>query len=145
MTPFDFLLRLDEDRIVEAIRRAEMQTSGEIRVYVSDADVTDAVAAAQRQFLAMDMTQTRERNGVLIYVAPRSRKFAVVGDEAVHARCGESFWAEVSAAMQREFRNELMTDGIILGIAKCGQLLAEHFPRRADDANELPDAVMRGS
>jgi uncharacterized membrane protein len=145
MTPFNFMLQLDEDRIVEAIRRAELLTSGEIRVYVSDAEVDDPVAAAEEHFVAMGMTATRERNGVLIYVAPRSRNFAVVGDEGVHARCGQSFWADVSAAMAREFRDERMTDGIVLGVGRCGQLLAEHFPRQADDVNELPDAILRGS
>lgn len=144
MDAFDFLLNLDEDRILAAIRQAERRTSGEIRVFVSDAKVADPVAAAEREFVRLGMTATRDRNSVLIFVAPRSRNFAIVGDEGVHARCGQGFWDQVSAAMRREFHSELMTDAIILGIARSAELLARHFPRSPDDVNELPDVIARG-
>ncbi|NDE98252.1 MAG: hypothetical protein EB034_08240 [Verrucomicrobia bacterium] len=88
------------------------------------------------------MTQTRERNGVLLYVAPRSRTFAIVGDEGVHARCGEAFWREVAQALTAEFRKGDFTAGILLGVQRAGSLLAEHFPRQGDDRNELPDTVV---
>ena len=87
------------------------------------------------------MTRTRERNAVLLYVAPRSRTFAIIGDEAVHAKCGEPFWRSIAEAMTTHFLAGNFTEGILHGIDRAGALLAEHFPRRPDDQNELPDAV----
>jgi uncharacterized membrane protein len=87
------------------------------------------------------MDKTRERNGVLIFVAPRARKFAVIGDAGVHARCGDSFWTELAGEMTGHFRRADFTSGIVHGIRKAGQLLAQHFPHKPDDRNELPDNV----
>src|SRR5690349_16792103 len=92
MKPREFVDRLEREEIVAAIREAEKNTSGEIRVFISRKPVEDAVAEAQFHFAEMGMEKTRERNGVLIFVAPKSHKFAVVGDTAVHAKCGEEFW-----------------------------------------------------
>jgi uncharacterized membrane protein len=87
------------------------------------------------------MDKTREHNGVLLFVAPRTQKFAVIGDAGVHAKCGEGFWQELAKAMTDHFRKSEFTPGIILGVRKAGELLAEHFPRRRDDRNELSDQV----
>lgn len=142
MTATEFLEQLRHDEIVAAIQAAEAKTSGEIRVFVSRKLRPDALAAARVRFAKLGMTQTRERNGVLLYVAPRSRTFAIVGDEGVHARCGEAFWREVAQAMTAEFRKGDFTAGILLGVQRAGSLLAEHFPRQGDDRNELPDTVV---
>jgi uncharacterized membrane protein len=87
------------------------------------------------------MDKTRDRNGVLIFVAPYSHKFAVVGDTSVHAKCGEEFWQELTKEMSNYFRDSQFTIGIIHGVRKAGELLAEHFPHRPDDENELSDEV----
>ena len=144
MEIFAFTWQLDDVKIVEAIRRAETSSSGEIRVYVSDDVVDDPVAAAQVQFQRIGMHATAERNGVLIFVAPRSRNFAIVGDDGVHARCGQSFWTDVAEAMARHFALDHPTEAIVLGIRKAGELLCSHFPCRPDDRNELPNEVIRG-
>jgi uncharacterized membrane protein len=140
----DFIRQLREPEIIAAIRAAEQQTSGEIRVFISDQSVTDPVAAAQEQFTRLGMTQTRDRNGVLIYLAPRSRQFAVLGDSGVHARCGAGFWQELTRSMSEQFRAGDFTAGLVQGIQRAGELLGRHFPRRPDDHNELPDRVDRG-
>ena len=75
------------------------------------------------------MTKSPERNGVLIFVAPRSHKFAVIGDAGVHAKCGDEFWQKLAEAMTGYFRKSEFTEGIIHGVKKAGELLAEHFPR----------------
>ena len=136
-----FIKQLREPEIVAAIRAAEQKTSGELRVFISRKDVADPVAAAQAEFTRLGMTQTRERNAVLIYLAPGSRKFAVIGDQGVHVRCGDAFWQELAGAMTKHFRTGEFTDGIVQGIKHAGELLAEHFPRRPDNDNELPDRV----
>jgi len=136
-----FTKHLHHDMIVAAIRAAEQKTSGEIRVFISHKKVDDAVAAAQAQFERLGMTQTRHRNGVLIFVAPTARKFAILGDVGVHQKCGDEFWRAVSAEMTGHFVKAEFTAGIIHGIQKAGELLAAHFPPQPGDANELPDQV----
>ena len=140
----EFFWKLDDERITRAIADAETMTSGEIRVYVADSEVDDPVIAAERQFEQMGMTATKERNGVLIFIAPRSHKFAIVGDTGVHAKCGQSFWEDVAAEMRNHLKQDRPTEALVFGIRMAGKLLKEHFPRRHDDVNELPDAVQRG-
>lgn len=137
----DFLSKLQHDEIVATIREAEHKTSGEIRVFISRKDIEDPVTAAQAAFLRLKMEKTKHHNGVLIFVAPRVHKFAVIGDSAVHAKCGDAFWNEMRDSMAEHFRKSEFSQGIIHGIKKAGSLLAQHFPRHPDDKNELPDDV----
>ncbi|MDB6015542.1 MAG: hypothetical protein JWR19_31 [Pedosphaera sp.] len=137
----EFLNRLQHDEIVAAIRAAEKKTSGEIRVFISRQEPADPIAAAQQHFTRLGMNKTEEKNGVLIFVAPRVRRFAVIGDAGVHRRCGDGFWQEVAAEMSGHFKKEEFTRGILHGVHKAGELLAQHFPRRTGDRNELSDDV----
>ena len=137
----EFLHKLEHDRIVRAIATAEATTSGEIRVFIQRGNVTDAVSAARNQFERLGMTQTRERNAVLIFVAPRAQKFAVIGDRGVYEKCGQPFWEALTQAMRPHFHAQHFTDAIVHAIGEAGSLLAQHFPRRPDDRNELPDSV----
>ncbi len=139
----EFLARLDHARVVSAIRAAEAQTSGEIRVYLQRGEMKeDALTVATRKFLEFGMEKTSARNAVLILVAPRAQKFAVVGDEGIHQKCGPVFWEQLVASMRAHFRQEEFTDALVEAIGTLGQLLAEHFPRQSDDRNELPDIVL---
>ena len=133
--------KIDHARIVAAIGEAEGRTSGEIRVVISRRTTADAVAAAKIQFERLGMTGTAARNGVLIFLAPCSRSFAVIGDTGVHEKCGDAFWTELAAAMTEHFKRGDFTAGLVLGIARAGALLAENFPRQTDDRNELPNSV----
>ena len=136
-----FLSKLDDPKILQAIQQAEARSSGEIRVFVSAKKVTDPVAVAKAHFVRLGMEKTRERNGVLIYFAPRSRKFAVVGDVGVHALCGDGLWQEVAAAMASHLKQEEYTQALLAAIERVGGVLASHFPRQPNDKNELPDAI----
>ena len=137
----DFLKELHQEKIVAAIRKAEKRTTGEIRVFISRHEPSDPIAAAQVQFTRMNMDKTTDRNGVLIYVAPRVRKFAIIGDSGVHERCGQEFWEKVAAEMTNHFKKSDFTEGILHGIHKAGELLAEHFPAKGDHPNQLSDDV----
>jgi uncharacterized membrane protein len=141
--PKAFLNALDHDRIVKAIGQAEACSRAEVRVHVTNQAVDDAHQAAAAQFAALRMTATAERNGVLIYVAPHSQKFAIIGDAGIHQACGPSFWQEVAAAMEADFRAGRFTDGIVKGLARTAEALGTHFPRREGvcDVNELKDEV----
>ncbi len=136
-----FLQQLHHQDIVAAIREAEKRTSGEIRVFISHKLVADPLAAAEACFVRMGMQKTRQRNAVLIFVAPRTHKFALFGDSGVHARCGEAFWQKLVAEMSSHFKDQHFTRGLIHAIKTAGELLAQHFPAEPDDRNELPDDV----
>ena len=140
-----FLSKLEHARIVHAIREAEANTSGEIRVFVQRGKLrADPVAAAQRKFHQLGMRKTRERNAVLIFVAPRAHKFAVVGDKAIHEKCGDEFWQRIVESMRTHFQNEKFSHAIVEAIDEIGNLLAAHFPRTSNPSNELPDEIAEG-
>jgi uncharacterized membrane protein len=142
-----FLSALDEARIVAAIQAAESRSRGEIRVHVANGPVPDARQAAEADFVRLGMAATAERNGVLILVAPESQSFAVIGDEAIDALCPPGFWGEVADGVAAEFRAARFTEGILSAVARVGDVLERHFPRRPGetDRNELPDALSRDS
>lgn len=129
MHPREFKDRLHHDGIVAAIRDAEQKTSGEIRVHISHKHVEDPVAEAQKEFVRLGMANSPQHNGVLIFVAPLAHKFAVIGDKAVHEKCGDEFWRALAEAMSGYFRKSEFTEGIIHGVKKAGEILAEHFPK----------------
>jgi uncharacterized membrane protein len=136
-----FFTKLDSDRIVAAIRDAESRSSGEIRVHVTRRKPENLEERAKRRFELLGMTRTALRNGVLIYIAPKLRRFRILGDSGIHEKCGDDFWKETAAEIESHFRKGEFMEGIVRGISKVGDVLAAHFPRAAADANELPDEV----
>ncbi len=132
---------IDHARVTAAIAAAELHTSGEIRVLISRAAIDDPVPTAQKHFERLGMTRTAARNGVLLFLAPGARSFAVIGDTGVHEKCGPAFWTELAAAMTTHFQHGDFTGGLVLGIARAGTLLATHFPRAPDDRDELPNDI----
>jgi uncharacterized membrane protein len=138
---FSSPLPVDHDRVNAAIVAAEAGTSGRIRVLLARHRAPQPVAAAQRHFQRLGIAQLPERNGVLLFVAPRSRTFAVIGDRGVHEKCGDVFWRELAAAMTGYFRKGDFTEGLVHGIERAGVLLAEHFPALPGPAGPLTDAV----
>src|ERR1043166_9765716 len=134
----EFLSRLEHDRIVQAIRHAESKTSGEIRVYIQRSKLSgDPLIAAQKKFHRLHMHKTRERNAVLIFVAPRAHKFAVVGDKAIHEKCGDEFWQRIVEGMRAHFQNENFSHALMEAIKEIGSVLAGHFPKTRSKRNEL--------
>jgi uncharacterized membrane protein len=148
--PRSFLTTAERESVLAAIRAAERRTSGEIRLHM-ERDLSakppvagDPYARARALFAGMGMHATEARNGVLFYLATRTRRFAVLGDEALHTQVGEAFWQEVAAQMAGHFAEDRFGDGLAAGIARVGERLAEHFPHRADDVNELADDISFG-
>jgi uncharacterized membrane protein len=139
----EFLSKLEHDRIVSAIREAESKTSGEIRVFIQRGKLnSDPLTVAQKKFQRLGMPKTRERNAVLIFVAPRAHKFAIVGDQAIHEKCGEEFWWRVVDTMRVHFQNEKFSHALTEAINEVGKQLATHFPRTSAKANGLPDEIV---
>jgi len=139
-----FLDRVHHDRIVAAIGSAEEKTTGQIRVHLHHRAVADPLSAAPKVFEKLGMTKTAERNGVLVFVAPRSQNFAIIGDAGIHEKCGDAFWEAAAAGMAEHFRRGDFSDGIVATVEKLGDVLAEHFPRTAPGQNELPDEIDEG-
>jgi uncharacterized membrane protein len=139
----DFLQQIDDAKVVAGIQAAERRTSGEIRVWITDRKATDVFEAAQHRFKKLRMDRTAARNGVLIYLAPRVQRFAVIGDEGIHARCGPRFWTAVAVEMEACLRAAEFTGAVVRAVEKIGALLAEHFPAAPDDRNELADEIGR--
>jgi uncharacterized membrane protein len=138
----EFLSKLEHDRIVQAIRDAESKTSGETRVFIQRGKLkSDSLAAAQRKFHRLGMHRTADRNAVLIFVAPRAHKFAVVGDKAIHNKCGDELWQQLVERIQTHFRNDRFSDALVEAIEEIGHALAAHFPKRST-STELPDEVI---
>jgi len=142
MTRKQLLQVVDRERIKNAIEAAEHRTSGEICVSVSRLFWGNIETAADKAFVRLGMTRTKDRNGVLLFVVPSRRKFVVLGDQGIHERVGQEFWESVAAIISGKFREGDFTGGLLNAIEKVGEELATHFPYDpATDKNELPDDV----
>ena len=143
MKPKEFIGKLDEARIVGAIARAERESSGEIRVWISEKKRADALEAAKERFAKLGMEKTKRRNAVLLYFAPACRQFALWGDTALHEKCGEAFWKIIVDGMTPFLKRGEYTEAVEYAVKEVGHVLAKHFPREPGDINELPDSVVR--
>lgn len=134
---------IDLARVEAAIAAAERVTSGEVRVAISRfyfwGDVRRAASAA---FARLHMGRTRHRNAVLVFVAPRLRRFAVIGDVGIHQRVTPAFWTEVARDLEASFKKGDLTAGIERAVATIGARLGEHFPPDPATGNELPNRVV---
>lgn len=139
----EFISQLDEQRIVRAIGDVEKTTSGEIRVCLSRKERHDALAFAQKRFRQLGMFKTRHRNAILIYIVPRTRQFAVLGDVGIHQKCGEEFWKQIARGMSAKMKERKFTEAIVEAIQTAGRALQQHFPATRSDTNELSDAIAR--
>lgn len=129
-------------RVKEAIRNAETQTSGEIRVCVARKCKELPLDAAYQKFKSLKMDQTALRNAVLIYVAPSDHKAAVVADSGINAIADDNYWDTVLETMMSFFQNEQICEGICRGVQQVGDLIQEKYPICKDDVNELCDEVI---
>ena len=133
---------VDQAQVVAAIREAERVTSGEIRVSVASFFWGDVEKTAGKAFHRLGMVHTADRNGVLIFLVPSRKRFAVLGDAGIHAKVGQAFWEDVSACLSAHFRRGAFTEGLVEGIRMVGDRLATHFPSAGEaDRNELPEDV----
>lgn len=131
----------EQQRIREAVERAEKHTSGEIRVCVEKACSEDVLDRAATYFTKLDMHKTKLRNGVLIYLATEDRKFAIIGDGGINKVVPDDFWDNTKLQMLEHFKQGNLVDGIAIGVTLAGQQLKKYFPYDKDDTNELSDEV----
>ena len=140
----NFFTKEEEQQIINAIRAAELNTSGEIRVHVEYHCRDKALVAAVNTFEQLEMHKTKARNGVLIFIAPERREFAILGDKGINDVVAKDFWKEERNILQKQFKRGAFTEGIVEVIHQIGEKLKSHFPYQSDDINELPDEISYG-
>lgn len=134
--------KFEENKIIQAIKEAERQTSGEIRVHIASEKASGNVEErALKTFDKLDMEKTQDRNGVLFYIDIKHHLFAVVGDIGIHNKVGQGFWDSTKALMESCFKRGDIVQGIVAGVLKAGQELKHHFPYQSNDINELPNEI----
>jgi uncharacterized membrane protein len=140
----DFLTKEDEQEIVEAIRMAEKNTSGEIRVHIEKTTSMDAYDRAMEVFHELKMDETELQNGVLIYLAVEDRHFVICGDKGINDVVQDDFWNCTRDIMVTEFKKGDFKQGLIDGITRAGEQLQKYFPWQEGDTNELSNEISRG-
>ena len=136
------ILNHEEDsRVVEAIKQAELNTSGEIKVHIENRCKGDVEKRSLQVFNHLKLNETQLRNGVLIYLAIKDHKFAILGDEGINNVVEDGFWNDVKDLMLGHFKEGRFAEGLEQGIQRCGEKLKTYFPYQSDDVNEIPDEI----
>lgn len=142
----EFFTQDQQQQMVEAIKAAEKNTSGEVRVFVeSKCDFVDPVDRAKELFFSLKMDQTRDRNAVLFYLAMDDRQLALFADEGIYKKAGAKYWNDQVKRIINAFTKEDYTGGICTVISNIGAALQSEFPYESDDKNELPDEIIFGN
>jgi uncharacterized membrane protein len=141
MKASSFFSKEQQAQILAAVKEAEKETSGEIRVHIESSLNGDVLDRAAWLFKKLSMDKTAARNGVLFYLAVKDRKFAIIGDSGINSKVQTGFWDEISELVRKNFKEGKFTEGLSQGIIMAGEQLKTHFPYQEDDVNELPDEI----
>jgi uncharacterized membrane protein len=144
---YQYLKEEDFSTISSEIGEAEKKTSGEIRVSIREKpgmlQMNKQISSiAASEFKRLKMNKTRDRTGILFFLLLSEKKFHIVADSGIHEKVGQKVWDSIRDEMQSKFREGNFCDGITLGIRRAGSVLAENFPIKHDDTNELPNDVV---
>lgn len=140
----DLFNEAEQQQIVSAIKEAEKNTSGEIRVHIERKCNEEVLDHAAFMFEELEMHKTELRNGVLIYLAVEDRQLAILGDAGINLKVPKGFWDDTRDVMIANFKNGDFAKGLSEGILKAGEQLKVHFPYQSDDVNELSDEISFG-
>lgn len=142
----DFLTEAEEKMVVDAIKHAEKNTSGELRVHIEEKcpnkDVNERV---KEVFAALKMHETEQHNGILLYISTEDKKIGIWGDQGIHDKVGQHFWEEEIALIISHFKQGKKAEGLALALNQIGDKLREFFPYQTDDVNELDDSISYGN
>jgi uncharacterized membrane protein len=136
-----FLSAIEHERVHQAIKSAEENSSGDIVVYISHRKVSDPLAAAHLEFRKLRLDKVKADNSLLIFLAPKTQKFAVVGGAALHGKVGQKWWDDFISLMTRHFKEGRFTEGIVECLALAGSALKTHFPAQGADRTGQKDIV----
>jgi len=144
MKPSQFFTEEQKKNITDAVKEAELNTSGEIRVHIESDCKTDVLDRAAYIFEKLAIHKTELRNGVLFYLSINDRKFAILGDAGINAVTPDNFWEEIKETVLNHFKKNEFDLGLSTGIKMAGEALKKHFPYQKDDVNELSDEISFG-
>lgn len=144
MTPSELFSKEQQKQITDAIKEAELNTSGEIRVHIESNCKTEVLDRAAMLFSSLDMHKTALRNGVLFYLAVENKKFAILGDAGINKKVPENFWETIKDTMLESFKSGNFAGGLEKGIRMAGEQLKQHFAYQTNDVNELSDEISFG-
>lgn len=144
MQPVDHFTKEQQKQIVDAIKLAEHNTSGEIRVRIEKSCKKDVLDRAADVFALLRMHKTKLRNGVLFYLSYEDHRFAILGDAGINAKVPDDFWESTRNMMLDYFKSGNLTEGLVKGILMAGEKLKEYFPYQKDDINEISDSISFG-
>lgn len=144
MQPDKLFSKEEQQLIVDAVKEAELNTSGEIRVHIDGVCKDEVLDCAANVFAKLDMHKTKLRNGVLFYLAVKSQKFAVIGDAGINKVVPDDFWDKITEKAVGHFKDGQFAQGLCQGVLEAGAQLKEHFPYQSDDVNELSDDISFG-
>jgi len=131
----------EEARLIKVIHEAETKTSGEIRVHIEETCDGDPLEACKNLFVKLNMHQTKDRNGILFFLAIKSRSFAVWGDEGIHKKVTDEFWKNITDCAIGYFKQDDLISGIEKSVEMCGEKLQLYFPLEHDDKDELSNEI----
>lgn len=138
-----FFSKAEEDEIVEAIRTAEKNTSGEIRVHLEKNEQKPPMERAREVFYSLGMDKTKAKNAVLFYINVQKKQFAILGDQGIDEVVPDNFWQDAIHLLTAYFKREAYKEGLVKAILEVGLKLKEYFPHQSDDTNELDDAISK--
>ena len=141
-----FFSEKEQQQIIQSVQSAEQRTSGEIRIFIENyCRYVDALDRAAEIFFNLEMQKTKDRNGVLLYIAMKDRQLAVFGDEGIHQKVGTEYWNREVQLLVSKFNSDNYADGISACVMDIGEALHKYFPYNRDtDKNELPDNIVFG-
>ena len=136
-----FFSKKEEKQIISAIKKAENNTSGEIRIHIDESSDSDCLVRAKQAFITLKMDKTKNRNGVLLYISAIEKKFAICGDVGIDKLTPADFWEEIKDVVLLHFKKNEFVMGLTKGIEMVGDFLRKYFPFEDDDIDELPDEI----
>ena len=131
----------EEKLIISSIKKAEKNTSGEIRIHIDESSDSDCLTRAKQAFIALKMDKTKNKNGVLFYISAGEKEFAICGDIGIDKVAPSDFWEEIRDTVIDHFKKSEFVDGLVTGIKMAGKSLEKYFPYKDDDIDELPDEI----
>lgn len=141
----NFFTEAQKAQIISAIKSAELNTSGEIKVHIEAGSGLNPMDRAIEVFSMLEMHKTEQENAVLFYLAVSDRKFAILGDKGIDKVVPENFWESVKELLKSYFVRNEYTDGLVAGIHLAGEQLKKYFPYQSDDINEISDDISFGN
>lgn len=139
--PKQFFSPQAQETLIQAIRDAEKNTSGEIRVHVIRSTAEDLLTKGQKLFEKLGMTKTKDRNGILFLLELSGHRFAILGDSGIHQKVPAEFWEEIRALLFEHFHQGRFVEGLVAAIRRCGEKLKDFYPYQSDDINEVSDEI----